>query len=248
MDLSPLAKNLKADFDAVDDKTLVLVDEATVSVSAAAENPALEGSVEAVGNSQGSDDLFNAEPQEFLTRESQFADRKHEVDQDLENEWDSPEKTKPKAKAKAGPKAKGKAKAKAKAASKSEASPAKPKPRGRPRKRPAAHARTESKTEKAELDDPEAEHPESTADVEAEHSEAKHEEEQSDENLVHEDNEAMDDIKEPTKAKGGKKALFPKEFVDGLRASAKTRADKKKEAPKQIFARRYRPGFHTFIV
>ena len=219
MDLSPLAKNLKADFDAVDDKTLVLVDEATVSVSAAAENPALEGSVEAVGNSQGSDDLFNAEPQEFLTRESQFADRKHEVDQDLENEWDSPEKTKPKAKAKAGPKAEGEAKAKAKAASKSEASPAKP--RGRPRKRPAAHAKTESKTEKAELDDPEAEHPESTADVEAEHSEAKHEEEQSDENLVHEDNEAMDDIKEPTKAKGGKKALFPKEFVDGLRASAK---------------------------
>ncbi|CAE7307268.1 CRYD [Symbiodinium necroappetens] len=153
VDLFPVAKNLKAEFDAVDDKGPVSANEVA---SASQQPPALEDSAE----SQGSDDLFHAEPQEFLTRESQFADRKQA--EEPGDDFDLPEPTKPKAKAKAKSKAKAKAKAKgkakAKAASKSKASPGKP--RGRPRKdkaKPAVHADLKSEAADGEADDPEDE-------------------------------------------------------------------------------------------
>ncbi|OLQ03809.1 Cryptochrome DASH, chloroplastic/mitochondrial [Symbiodinium microadriaticum] len=215
VDPFPVAKNLKAEFDAVDDKGRVSANEVA---SASQQPPALEDSAE----SQGSDDLFHAEPQEFLTRQSQFADRKQA--EEPGDDFDLPEPPKAKAKAKAKSKAKAKAKAKgkakAKAASKSKASPGKP--RGRPRKdkaKPAVHADLKSEAADGEADDPEDEL-KSQADGEAEHPEAKKEEEHPDDNIDEEKDEPMH-----------------------AEEKAKVR---KSAAPNPIFARRYRPGFCVF--
>ena len=134
LNLSPVAKCLKDAFD-----------EAAGSPQASvASASGIHSAVSADAKTE-EDDLFDAEPQEFLTRESQFAAKL--VPEEEEEEDDR----KPKAKAKAKAKAKSKAKA-----VKAEASQGSGKKRGRPPKAKANPSRRdgddEKKAEASEMD------------------------------------------------------------------------------------------------
>ncbi|CAE7451442.1 unnamed protein product [Symbiodinium sp. KB8] len=204
VDPFPVAKNLKAEFDAVDDKGRVSANEVA---SASQQPPALEDSAE----SQGSDDLFHAEPQEFLTRQSQFADRKQA--EEPGDDFDLPEPPK--------------------------ASPGKP--RGRPRKdkaKPAVHADLKSEAADGEADDPEDEL-KSQADGEAEHPEAKKEEEHPDDNIDEEKDEPMHaEEKAKVRKSAAPNPIFARRYRPGFCVFAGKRWDAIKASFELIIANR----------